>query len=112
MPDLTVDEIHSFYVAKGDEPVLVHNCLEEILSTAHGRKRPIARVLDDVDIDLIRASPLAYEQGAGGLAPVAQLGKDFCGVAVVGEGGIITARRVSQVLPGRAWIGIVPEVDL
>jgi Pretoxin HINT domain len=28
MWDLTVDEIHSFYVAKGDEPILVHNCIE------------------------------------------------------------------------------------
>jgi hypothetical protein len=93
MWDLTVDEIHSFYVANGDEPVLVHNCLDEILSTAHGRERLVGRGFDDVDIDLIRASPLAYEQGAGGVAHVAQLGRDSYGVVVVGERGIITAMR-------------------
>jgi Pretoxin HINT domain len=31
MWDLTVDEIHSFYVANGDESVLVHNCLSNQL---------------------------------------------------------------------------------
>jgi hypothetical protein len=34
MWDLTVDDIHTFYVANGDEPVLVHNCSLDDLSAA------------------------------------------------------------------------------
>jgi Pretoxin HINT domain len=95
MWDLTVDEIHSFYVANGDEPILVHNCgdLDEILSTAHGRDRLIGRGFDSVDIDLIKASPFAYEQASGGFAHVAQLGPNSFGVVVVGGRGVISAMR-------------------
>ena len=66
--------------------------LGEALATKHRRERLAERGFDAVDIAIARSSNLAYEQADEAVAHVAQIG-DLYNVVVVGEKGIVTARK-------------------
>jgi len=92
--NLTVDGVHTYFVAVGDEPVLVHNvCFDDVVTTSHGRQRLAEAGFDDLSVDLLRASDTVYEQADGALVHVAQSGPDAFDFIVIGENGIVTAHR-------------------
>jgi hypothetical protein len=61
--DLTVDDLHTFYVLAGSSPVLVHNCSNIV---ADAQKFPgQAHILDEhTNVSLARANQLADDKGA------------------------------------------------
>lgn len=85
--NVTVDDIHTYFVAVGDEPVLVHNvCFDDVVTTSHGRQRLAEAGFDDLSVDLLRASDTVSEQADGALVHVAQSGPDAFDFIVIGEG--------------------------
>ncbi len=73
--NLTVNDIHSYFVAVGNEPVLVHNvCFDDVVTTSHGRQRLAEAGFDGLSVDLLRASDTVYEQADGALSPRRSIG--------------------------------------
>jgi hypothetical protein len=115
--NLTVADLHTYYVLAGPSPVLVHNTgpgcgsLDDILATEHGKERLAERGFDNVDIALIRGSATAYEQLDGAIAHVAQVGENSFNVIITGEGGIVTAmkgltqRELDNLARNYGWTG-------
>lgn len=96
--NLTVGTDHTYYVTAAQAAVLVHNCPPEggngnILATQHGMDQLRARGFDELEIRLIQASRLEYEQADGAIAHVAEMAPDNFEVVITGERGVITAMR-------------------
>jgi hypothetical protein len=104
--DLNIDDLHTFYVAAGDENVLVHNCgVDDVLDGLGGGRQPHARtVADDAELQSV------FDELTLGASPIPGR-SSYDGQYWLREDGIEIGLRNTSSTGGRTIDVVYPNGD-